>query len=109
MHLRRVRMDRMQKGRKQKTMVNQKKWTRSLQVVTALILAIATVVSVASFLLKDVTEQLSNAIVKLTDKDINTNWTQYLNSSVMYKLPDTVKDTDDISVIIQRKTLFLLM
>ena len=108
MHLRRVRMDRMQKGRKQKTMVNQKKWTRSLQVVTALILAIATVVSVASFLLKDVTEQLSNAIVKLTDKDINTNWTQYLNSSVMYKLPDTVKDTDDISVIIQVKKKSLL-
>ena len=89
-------------------MVNQKKWTRTLQVVTALILAIATVVSVASFLLKDVTEQLSNAIVRLTDKDIDTKWTQYLNSSVMYKLPDTVKDTDDISVIIQVKKQSLL-
>ena len=108
MHLYEIRMDEIRKRKVTKKMVNQKKWTRSLYVVTALILAIATVVSVANFLLQDVAEQISNGIVRLTDKEIDRNWTQYLDSSVMYKLPDTVKETDDISVIIQVKKTSLL-
>ncbi len=66
------------------------------------------VFSVASILIKDTTQQITDSIIKLTDKDINKNLDQYINSSVMYKLPSTVKDTDDISVIIRVKEASLL-
>ncbi|MBQ4054210.1 MAG: S8 family serine peptidase, partial [Clostridia bacterium] len=33
--------------------------------------------------------------------DITTNFEDYLNSDVIYRLPDTVKDTDQISVIVK--------
>ncbi len=33
--------------------------------------------------------------------NVETNWQQYLNSSVVTRLPDTVKSTDEISVIIK--------
>ncbi len=66
------------------------------------------VFSVASILIKDTTQQITDSIIKLTDKDINKNLNQYINSSVMYKLPSTVKDTDDISVIIRVKEASLL-
>ena len=66
------------------------------------------VLSVASIFIKDTAQQITDSIIKLTDKDINKNLDQYINSSVMYKLPSTVKDTDDISVIIRVKESSLL-
>ena len=37
-----------------------------------------------------------------------TNRDDYLDSSVMYKLPETIKETDEISVIVEVKELPLL-
>ncbi|MBP3376469.1 MAG: leucine-rich repeat protein [Clostridia bacterium] len=51
---------------------------------------------------------LQNSVVTQSGLDIDTNKEQYLNSSVMYKLPDTVKDTDDISIIIRTQSTSLL-
>ena len=59
-------------------------------------------------MIKDAAEQISDSIIKLTDKKINKNTSKFFDSSAMYKLPDTVKDTDDISVIIQIKGNSLL-
>ena len=73
-----------------------------------MLLALVMVVSAASFLIKDTTEQITDSIIKLTGLDINKNLSQFIDSSVMYKLPDTVKDTDDISVIIRVKQASLL-
>ena len=91
-----------------KTMANQRVWRRSISVVTALILLLATIFSISSFMIKDAAEQISDSIIKLTDKNINKNTSKFFDSSAMYKLPDTVKDTDDISVIIQIKGNSLL-
>ena len=49
-----------------------------------------------------------SSIINVSDRDINKNLSQFIDSSVMYKLPDTVKDTDEISVIIQTKKASLL-
>ena len=49
-----------------------------------------------------------SSIVNVSDRDINKNLGQFIDSSVMYKLPDSVKDTDEISVIIQTKKDSLL-
>ena len=49
-----------------------------------------------------------SSIINVSDRDINKNLGQFIDSSVMYKLPDTVKDTDEISVIIQTKKDSLL-
>lgn len=38
--------------------------------------------------------------IKNLNDIINTNYQQYLDSSVMYQLPDTVKEDDDISIIV---------
>ena len=89
-------------------MTKRNKWTRVISSATAIVLALIMVLSVASFLIKDTTEQVTDSIIKLTGKDINKNLSQFLDSSVMYKLPDTVKDTDDISVIIRVKEASLL-
>ena len=89
-------------------MANRNKWIRAISSVTAVLLALVMVLSAGSILVKDATEQIADSIIKLVDKDINKNLSQYINSSVMYRLPSTVKDTDDISVIIRVKEASLL-
>ena len=89
-------------------MANEKKWVRSLSVFTALLLLLTTIFSITSFLIEDATGQIVSSIVKLDDKDIDKNLDKFLDSSAMYKLPDTVKDDDDISVIIRVKEASLL-
>ena len=89
-------------------MTKRNKWTRVISSATAIMLALIMLLSAASFLIKDTTQQITDSIIKLTGLDINKNLSQYIDSSVMYKLPDTVKDTDDISVIIRVKKASLL-
>ena len=74
-------------------------------VITVLVLAIAIPLLVGY---GDIGAADSSFITNTTDRNINTNRDQFIDSSVMYKLPDTVKDTDDISVIIQTKKESLL-
>ena len=87
-------------------MANNKRRVSSAIVITVLVLTM--IVSAASYLLRDVNETISDSIIKLTDKEIDKNLSQFIDSSVMYKLPDTVKDSDSISVIIQTKEASLL-
>ena len=84
------------KGKKQsmKTKI-QTKITSSLIVV---VLAVAMLLSVMLPAFGQAQVQ-GNGIVKL-DNVIN-NYQQYLDSSVIYKLPSTINETDDISVIIK--------
>ena len=89
-------------------MTNRNKWTKAISSAAALLLALVMVLSAATFLIKDTTEQIADSIIKLTGKDINKNLSQFIDGTVMYKLPDTVKDTDDISVIIRVKQASLL-
>ena len=89
-------------------MANRNKWMRVVISATVILLALTMIFSAASFLIGETAETISDSIIKLTDKDINKNLSQFLDSSVMYKLPDTVKDTDDISVIIRVKETSLL-
>ncbi len=89
-------------------MANRKKWIRSVSFAAVMLLAITMLFSAALAPIKNETAQGTGSIVQLTNKDIEKNLIQYLDSSVMYKLPATVKDTDDISVIIQTKEDSLL-
>ena len=87
-------------------MTQRKMLRRALLCAVALVSVIAITVTACLIPGKTVPEE-NSGIVKL-EGGINNNYEQYLNSSVMYKLPDTVKDTDDISVIIKTKKASLL-
>ncbi len=46
---------------------------------------------------------VAESFIKLVDKEIDTGLFDYLDNSVVFKLPETIKDTDSISLIIQMK------
>ncbi len=46
---------------------------------------------------------VAESFIKLIDKNIDTGLFNYLDDSVVFKLPETVKETDTISVIVQMK------
>jgi len=83
-------------------MTNQKKW---IQIVSSALILLIAFIMVFTFCTSPGgnASALQNvpSIIKLTDKDIKNDLSQFFDSSAIYKLPDTVKDTDDISVIIQ--------
>ena len=94
------------KGKKH--MANQKRRMKIASGILVFVLALAMIFSASLLLIEDTVEQIASHIKK-SDAAINTNRDQFLNSAVMYQLPDTVKDTDDISVIVQmNKTASLL-
>ena len=75
---------------------------KSKRTLTRLTLCVITLVMVVSMVvvshLQPITDAQSN--FKLFDGQIQTNISDYLDSSMVYKLPEGVKDTDRISVII---------
>ena len=81
-------------------------WKRALISVLVVVLAALMLFSASLPLVEQTVDQIVSKIQLI--EGVNTNRNQYLNSSVMYKLPDTVKDTDDISVIVQMKKASLL-
>ena len=81
-------------------MANRKRRIKIASGILVIVLALAMILSASLLLIGDTVEQIVSHIQK-TDAAINTNRDKYLNSAVMYKLPDTVKDTDEISVIVQ--------
>ena len=89
-------------------MNKQKKWTKLARSFIILAVVAAMVVPMSITLLKSVSDQVASSIVSLLGEDIRTDIDKFFNSSVMYKLPDTVKDTDDISVIVMVKKDSLL-
>ncbi len=81
-----------------------KAWIRLTTVALAILMVLSVSVAVVLNLLPDTAGASGfNRI-----DGIVSNRDQYLDGSVMYKLPETVKDTDDISVIIEVKEKSLL-
>ena len=89
-------------------MVKQSKWMRPLRIATALVLLLATIVSASGFLMQKMVNGISDSIIKLVEGDIINDISKFFDSSAVYKLPSTVKDTDNISVIIRVKKDSLL-
>ena len=85
----------------------QKKRTRVAGGAVLLLLVLAMTVSVCIFPGGD-TSDPSSSLISMISGDINKNMTQFLNSSVMYKLPDSVKESDELSIIIQTERDSLL-
>ena len=70
------------------------------------LIACALVVTMASsfmvgLLLRNGPEALAMSGIRRYEGDLDTNWEKYLDGSVAYQLPSTVKDTDDISLIVR--------
>ncbi len=84
--------------RKETTMTRKTLWTRlvsgSLVIITVLALLISTLVSPLSV-------SAENSLIRLLGGDINTNFKDFFNTSVIYQLPEGVRDTDEISLIVQ--------
>ena len=87
-------------------MAQRKKVTRIAISCTVLLLVMSMVISVGIFRKAD--GETSHPFVELLGGNINSNKEQFYDNSVIYRLPDTVKDTDDISVIISTKSQTLL-
>ncbi len=82
-----------------------KNWIRLTTIVLASLMVLTGAFAVVLSLLPDTVG--ASGITKL-DGNIITNRENYLDGSVIYKLPDTVKDTDDLSVILEVKERPLL-
>ena len=82
-------------------MTNKNKWLKFTTAVLLLIVALSTVLT--SCKTANVTDAAgtTNTGIRLFGNKIDTGMQSYLDSSVMYRLPDTVADTDTISVIIR--------
>ena len=87
-------------------MAQKKRVMRVAISATVLLLVISMVISFGIFNKAD--GETSHPFIELFEGNINTNKEQYYNNSVIHKLPDTVKLTDDISVIISTKSTTLL-
>ncbi len=78
-----------------------------IRIVTASLAAVM-VLSAALAMVLTLRDPISASGITRLDGNLITNRENYLDGSVMYKLPDTVKETDDLSVIIEVKELSLL-
>ncbi|MBQ8689447.1 MAG: leucine-rich repeat protein [Clostridia bacterium] len=77
-----------------------KKRTLTRVASSLLVLLLAVVLLVSAVMPAFAEQAYEAAYIKQLDS-VNTNYEQYLDGSVVQKLPDTVKDTDEISVIVQ--------
>ncbi len=72
--------------------------------IKALVMTLAVVFVVSCFFAGgDGSVAVAESFIKLIDKNIDTGLFNYLDDSVVFKLPSAVKDTDIISVIVQMK------
>ncbi|MBE6547426.1 MAG: hypothetical protein E7667_00910 [Ruminococcaceae bacterium] len=93
------------KKRKAKTLIMKQKTLKrvTLSILVTLLVASMTLAFSAS-MVKEVAAAVAapdTSYITLFDKNINTNKEQFYDNSVIYKLPDTVKDTDIISLIVE--------
>lgn len=86
------------------TNAKRKNRTRLIAVILATIMVLSVAVSAIVVLLPQM--RSDGGITKL--ENLITNRNDYLDGSVMYKLPPTVQDTDDLSVIVEVKEKPLL-
>lgn len=86
------------------------KQTTKIRILTGILMAVIILSTVFSVYLSATSESYNgnaSSISQITGGFQNPA-KNYYDSSVIYKLPDTVKDTDEISLIIQMPTLTLL-
>ena len=86
-------------------MKNKKILTRLIVSLIAIVTVLSTVL--ASLLLSG-NDTTAGSFIRLFDGDVQTNMKDYLDSNVVHKLPDHVKDTDLISVIVRTEETALL-
>ncbi len=79
---------------------------RLLTVILAAVMVLSATAAVVAWLIPGSTA--NGGGIRPLEGNLISNRDQYLDSSVMYKLPETVKETDEISVIVEVKEKSLL-
>ncbi|MBQ9116115.1 MAG: S8 family serine peptidase, partial [Clostridia bacterium] len=79
-------------------MIRTKTPIKLLVSIVALLMVMAMIIAACTSLIGG---NAATESIKLFEEALNNNWREYLDDSVVMKLPDTVKDTDDISLIIR--------
>ena len=78
------------------------------KLISCTLVVVMSVSLVIGALLGGSEEALALSGIRRYEGALDTNWEKYLNDSVAYQLPGGVKDTDDLSLIIQVKEAPLL-
>lgn len=97
-------------NRKVKQMMKPKVFKRIgvLTLITLLVLSMCLALCISTFKETASAASTPSSYVSLSKQDINTNKEKYYDNSVIYKLPSTVNDNDEISLIIDVKSSTLL-
>lgn len=83
-----------------------KRWLRLATVTLAALMLVTTAFAVALHL--SPADTATPLGIQRVDGNIVTNRNNYLDGSLVYQLPETVKDTDDLSIIVEVKEPSLL-
>lgn len=89
-----------------KTMAQRKRVIRIAASALVLILALSMIISFGMFKKSD--GETTHPFIELLKGSVNSHKEDFYDNTVIYKLPDTVKDTDYISVIVSTKSQTLL-
>lgn len=84
---------------------NRKIWIRLTTVALAAVMMLSVAIAVVMWIIPDTTTASG---IQKWEGAINTNRDAYLDGSVLYRLPDTIKETDELSLIIEVKEASLL-
>ena len=88
-------------------MISKKK--RNQRIVRLLTLATVLCLVLTTFLSGGAkTEVMADSVIQLLDMNIDTRFEDYLDSSVVYRLPDSIKEDQTISLIVQVQQASLL-
>ena len=98
---------RQKKEKGKRKMAKKTKWIRISAMIMILAMLLANIFSLC-LSANEAKNYGSSPYINQLEGDLNTGRNNYLNSSVMYKLPDSVQDTDVISVIITKESETLL-
>ena len=79
---------------------------RLVTMILAAVMVLSAAAAVVAWLIPD--SAVNGGGIRPLEGTLVTNRDQYLDSSVMYKLPETIKETDEISVIVEVKEKSLL-
>ena len=79
---------------------------RLVTMILAAVMVLSAAAAVVAWLIPD--SAVNGGGIRPLEGALVTNRDQYLDNSVMYKLPETIKETDEISVIVEVKEKSLL-
>jgi len=77
-------------------------------IVRIFVLAIAVCLVLTTFLSGGASEAIGESTIRLLENTVKTNINKYFNSSVLYKLPENIREDQTISLIVQVKSPSLL-